>query len=123
MTVGASRMIGHPLFSIPLCPQPFEGLHPTLIVSIMIYCLTISFSVCLSFSLLELCPVGSSLQVLLILPIPSQYAFSHSGDKVFIRPNSMNDNVPHFSIRNMIPVGDAYMPWEASHFCSVYPPL
>ena len=44
----------------------FEGLHPTLILSILVYCLSFSFSVCLSFSLPVPCPVGSSLQVLLI---------------------------------------------------------
>ena len=38
-----------------------------LILSIPLRCLPISFSVCLSFSLLVQCPVGSSLQVLLIL--------------------------------------------------------
>ena len=60
-------MIGQPLFSIPICPQPLKGLHPTLILSFLIYYLPISFSVCLSFSLLVPCAVGSSLQVLLIL--------------------------------------------------------
>ena len=67
LTVGAPRMIGQPLFSILLCFRPFEGLHPTLILSTPLCCLPISFSVCLSFSLLVQCPVGSSLQVLLIL--------------------------------------------------------
>ena len=67
LTVGAPRMIGQPLFSILLCFRPFEGLHPTLILSTLLCCLPISFSVCLSFSLLVQCPVGSSLQVLLIL--------------------------------------------------------
>ena len=37
MTVEASRMIGQPLFSIPLCPQPFEGLQQTLILPILLY--------------------------------------------------------------------------------------
>ena len=37
MTVGASRMIGQPLFSISLSPKPFVRLHPTLILSILIY--------------------------------------------------------------------------------------
>ena len=60
-------MIGQPLFSILLYFWPFEGLHPTLILSTPLCCLPISFSVCLSFSLLVQCPVGSSLQVLLIL--------------------------------------------------------
>ena len=67
LTVGTPRMIGQPLFSILLCFQPFEGLHPTLILSTPLCCLPISFSVRLSFSLLVQCPVGSSLQVLLIL--------------------------------------------------------
>ena len=67
LTVGAPRMIGQPLFSILLCFRPFEELHPTLILSTPLCCLPISFSVCLSFSLLVQCPVGSSLQVLLIL--------------------------------------------------------
>ena len=67
LTVGAPRMIGQPLFSILLCFRPFEGLHPTLILSTPLCCLPISFSVCLSFSLLVPCPVGSSLQVLFIL--------------------------------------------------------
>ena len=67
LTVGAPRMIGQPLFSILLCFRPFEGLHPTLILSTPLCCLPISFSVCLSFSLLVQYPVGSSLQVLLIL--------------------------------------------------------
>ena len=67
LTVGAPWMIGQPLFSILLCLRPFEGLHPTLILSTPLCCLPISFSVCLSFSLLVQCPVGSSLQVLLIL--------------------------------------------------------
>ena len=67
LTVGAPRMIGQPLFSILLCFRPFEGLHPTLILSTLLCCLPISFSVCLSFSLLVQCPEGSSLKVLLIL--------------------------------------------------------
>ena len=67
LTVGAPRMIEQPLFSILLCFRPFEGLHPTLILSTLLCCLPISFSVCLSFSLLVQCPVGSSSQVLLIL--------------------------------------------------------
>ena len=67
LTVRAPRMIGQPLFSILLCFRPFEGLHPTAILSTPLCCLPISFSVCLSFSLLVQCPVGSSLQVLLIL--------------------------------------------------------
>ena len=66
-TVRAPRIIGQPLFSIPLCPQPFEVLHHTLILSILIYYLPISFSVCLSFSLFVPCHVGSALQVLVVL--------------------------------------------------------
>ena len=67
LTIGAPRMIGQPLFSILLCFRPFEGLHPTLILSTPLCCLPVSFSVCLSFSLLVQCPVVSSLPVLLIL--------------------------------------------------------
>ena len=67
MTVGAQRMIEQTLFSILLYFRPFKGLHPTLILSIPLHCFPISFSVCLSFSLLVQCPAGSSLQVLLIL--------------------------------------------------------
>ena len=54
------------------------------------------------------------------VPVPSQFAFSHSGDKVFIRPNRMPDSVPHFFIRNTIPVGDAQKTSKASHFCRKY---
>ena len=53
------------------------------------------------------------------MPMASQFAISHSGDKVFIRPNSMPDTVPHFFIRKMIPVGDAKKSSEASHFFSL----
>ena len=60
----ASHNPGQQLFSIPPCPHPFEGLHLTPILSILICYLLISFSVCLSFSLLVQCPEGSSLQVL-----------------------------------------------------------
>ena len=45
LTVGAPRMIVQPLFSILLCLRPFEGLHPTLILSTPLCCLPISFSV------------------------------------------------------------------------------
>ena len=45
MTVGVSRMIGLPLFSIPLCTQPLEGLHSTLFLSILIYHLSITCGV------------------------------------------------------------------------------
>ena len=125
MTIGTSRMIGQPLYSIPLCPQPFEGLHPTLTLSILIYYLSISFSVCLSFSLLVPRTVGSSLQVLLIFLFAHTISIcvSHSGYKLFIRPNSMPDSVPHFFIRNMVPVGDAQKTLEASHFCILYFPF
>ena len=58
MTIGASRMIGQPLLSIPLCPQPFEGLHPTLILSILIYYLPISFSVSTDSSQLSISSPG-----------------------------------------------------------------
>ena len=37
MTVGTSRMIGQPLFSIHLFPQPFEGPHPTLIYALKLF--------------------------------------------------------------------------------------
>ena len=53
------------------------------------------------------------------MPMASQFAISHSGDKVFKRPNSMPDTVPHFFIRKMIPVGDAKKSSEASHFFSL----
>ena len=47
--------------------------------------------------------------------------------KVVIRssygPVAFPDSVPHFFIRNMIPVGDAQKSLEASHFCSLYLPL
>ena len=51
--------------------------------------------------------------------MPSQFEFSHSGDKVFIRPNNMPDSVPHFFFRKIIPVGDAQKSSEASHVCYV----
>ena len=105
--VRASRMIGQPLFYIPLCRQPFEGLHPILILPILIYYLPISF-----FCLHHLCKSCWSCYV----PIPSQFAFSHSGDIIFIRSNSM----PDFFIRNMIPLGDTQKSLEASHFCILY---
>ena len=50
MNVRASRMIGQPPISIRHCLQTFEALHPTLILSILMYYLSISFSLCLSFS-------------------------------------------------------------------------
>ena len=111
MTAGTSSMIGQPLFSIALCPQLFEGLQPTIILSILIYYLPISFSVCLSFSVPVQCPMDHLCKSCwsCYVPIPSQFAFSHSGDKIFIR--------------NMFSVGDAQKSFEASHFCSLYLPL
>ena len=112
----APRMIGQPYFSILLYFQPFEGLHPTLNLSISLCCLPISFSVCLSFSLLVKCPAGSSLQVPLILLCAHTisvcggflfcFVFFHSGEKIFIGPNGLADSVPHFLICNVISVGD-----------------
>ena len=115
-------MIGQPLFSIPLCPQHFERLQPTLILSILVCCLGISSAVCLSFLLRVPCLVGSSLQVLLILLCAYiiSICFSHSGDKMFIRPNSMPDTDPHYFIRIMIIVGDAQKSSKASHFYRMY---
>ena len=88
LTVGAPRIIRQPLFSILLYFHPFEWLHPTLNLSILLWCLSISFSVCLSFSLLVQCPVGSSLQVLLILLCAHIISvcgfFFHRGEKIFI---------------------------------------
>ena len=52
MTVGAPRIIGQPLFFHPSLFSPFEELHPTLNLSIPLYCLPISFPVGISFSLL-----------------------------------------------------------------------
>ena len=49
------------------------------------------------------------------MSIQSQFAFSHSGDKVF---NNMPDSVPHFFIRNMIPVGYAMKSSVACIFLS-----
>ena len=52
LTFGASRLIGQALFSIPLCSQPFEGLHPILILSILIWLYVISrLFFCLPFLL------------------------------------------------------------------------
>ena len=41
------------------------------------------------------------------MPIASQFAFLHSGEKIFIGPSGLPDSVPHFLICNMISVGDA----------------
>ena len=54
------------------------------------------------------------------MPIPSQFAFLHSGEKIFKGPNGLSDSVPHFLICNMISVGDAQESSKASHFCSYY---
>ena len=43
----------------------------------------------------------------IIMPIPSQFAFSHSGEKIFRGPNSIPNTVPHLIICNMISVGEA----------------
>ena len=101
----------------------FRSVSPNFKLPVPICCHPISFSVSLSFSFLLSCPVGSSLQVPLILLwrtcAPSRFTFSHSGDEIFIRPNSMSDTIPHFFIRNMISVGDAQKSLKASHFCSL----
>ena len=54
------------------------------------------------------------------MPIPSQFAFIHSSEKIFIRPNGLPGSVPHFLICNMISVGDAQKSSKVSHFCSLY---
>ena len=66
MAAGASRIIGQPLFSISLCPQPFEAFTQSYSRPFYIVFLSL-FSVCFSLSFLAPCPLGSFLQVLLIL--------------------------------------------------------
>ena len=60
-------MTWQPAPSIPLASQPSSWRRPVSCPSIPGCCLPISFSVCLVFSLLALCPAGLSWQALKIL--------------------------------------------------------
>ena len=64
---GPPQMTWQPAPSIPLASQPSSWRRPVLCPSIPGCCPPISFSVCLVFSLLVLCPAGLSWQALKIL--------------------------------------------------------
>ena len=66
-TVGALQMTWQPAPSNPIASQPSSWRRPASCLSIPGCCPSISFSVCLSFSLLALCPAGLSWQALKIL--------------------------------------------------------
>ena len=60
LTVGAPQMTRQPASSIPLASRPSSWRRPASCQSIPGCCPPISFSFCLFFSLLALCPAGLS---------------------------------------------------------------
>ena len=66
-------------FLLPLCPQPFEKLHPTLVLSILIYYLPISFSV----FLLPPCTVPRRIMFASsYVSIPSQFTILYTSSQI-----------------------------------------
>ena len=112
------------LFSIPLCPQPFEGLHTTLIMSILlIYYLPISFF-CLPFTL---SPCTVPCRIIFASPVDIVMCPYHLNLR-FLTVVIRSSYGPIacliiFLTHKMIPVGDANKSAEVSHFCTLYLPL